>query len=95
MLTSNNDPQAAYNARNLERFKAEQRDRQRKKLMAGKADREHMEAVRGVQWRTRLTAVERKLLEVKTYLRYDPQNADLRAEAEALEEMYLELMGAA
>jgi len=49
-------------------------------------------AVRAVQWRTRFMACERKLIELKNYLRYKPQDADLRRETEAVEQMYKGLL---
>lgn len=53
---------------------------------------EHRRACRAIQWRTRLAAVERKLVEVKGMLRYCPQDAGLRAECATLEQMYAELL---
>jgi len=53
---------------------------------------EHRRACRAIQWRTRIAAVERKLVEVKGLLRYSPQDAGLRAECELLERMYADLL---
>lgn len=52
---------------------------------------ERLEAVRQVQWRSKITAVERKLVETRAYLRQVPQDANARAEAEKLERMFREL----
>ena len=48
-------------------------------------ERENPLAIRAVQWRTRFNTVERKLLQVRAYLRYLPQDLDLRKECETLE----------
>jgi hypothetical protein len=59
----------------------------------GKAQRkteaeEHVAACRAVQFRTRLSALERKLFSLRAYLRYQPQDTAARAEAEQLQAMY-------
>lgn len=87
--------QANANARYANRVKAQERAELlgRKRRAAAYADEQ--KAVRAVQWRTRFSAVERKLMQVKTYLRYNPQSESLRREAEELEAMYRSLLAEA
>ncbi len=47
---------------------------------------------RAVQFRTRLSLIERKLFSLKSYLRDQPQDSAARAEAEQLEAMYVQLL---
>ena len=68
----------------------EQEKRGRAARRAKEEDR--MRACRAVQWRTRFNAVERKLIELKNYLRYNPQDANLRQECETVEQMYKQLL---
>ncbi len=80
------------NARFVKQVKA-QNEMERRSLAARRAaEADRMKAVKAVQWRTRFNAVERKLIELRNYLRHDPENADLRREAEAIEQMYKELL---
>ncbi len=47
---------------------------------------------RAMQFRTRLSTIERKLFSLKSYLRDQPQDAAVRAEAGQLEAMYVQLL---
>ena len=56
------------------------------------AQRDNPVAVQATQWRTRFIVVERKLIQVRACLPYDPQDTELRREAETLEAIYKELL---
>ena len=61
----------------------------------GKAQRkaeEHVAACRAVQFRTRLSLLERRLFQLRAILRYQPQDEQLRAEAEQLEGLYRQML---
>lgn len=68
---------------------------QQKQSRATAEEASRMKAVRTVQWRTRFGACERKLIELKNYLRYCPNDVDACREAEAVEQMYKELLNEA
>jgi len=80
------------NARFAAQLKA-QNEQERLGRIARRAENaDRMKAVRAVQWRTRFNAVERKLIELRTYLRYNPQDPKLREECEVVEQMYKGLL---
>ena len=92
MLNNANNLQQQANIRFAARIKA-QNEREKRGLTARRtAEADRMKAVRAVQWRTRFNAVERKLIELKNYLRYNPQDSDLRQECETIEQMYKMLL---
>lgn len=84
--------QAAANAKFAAQVRAQREHAERVRAARRIEGESHQKAVRAVQWRTRLMQVERKLVEVKGYLRYSPQDPALRREAETLETMYKELL---
>jgi len=86
------DIQAQANRRFAAQVRAQ---RQREEVVRAARKREgasHRRACRAIQWRPRIAAGERKLVEVKGLLRYSPQDAGLRTECETLEKMYAELL---
>jgi len=80
------------NARFAAQVRAQNEQEQRRRVAHQAAEAERMKGVRAVQWRTRFNAVERKLIEVRNYLRYNPSDEALRAECAALEQMYRALL---
>lgn len=84
--------QVAANAKFAAQVRAQREHAERVRAARRREGEEHQRACRAVQWRTRFAAVERKLVEVKGYLRYSPQDPVLRREAETLEAMYKELL---
>lgn len=86
------DIQAAANAKFAAQVRAQRQQEEVVQAARRGKGEEHRRACRAIQWRTRIAAVERKLIEVKVYLRYSPQDPALRREAEMLEAMYKELL---
>jgi hypothetical protein len=74
------------------RFLAQVQRQQQASVIKRVEQEARMREVRAVQWRSRLTAVERKLREVRALLRELPQDAELRRECETLEATYKALL---
>lgn len=86
------DIQAQANRRFAAQAQAQRKHEEKVQAARRREGEEHLRACRAIQWRTRLAAVERKLVEVKGYLRYSPQDPALRTECKTLEKMYAELL---
>ena len=52
---------------------------------------EHRKVCDRISWQTQMAAYQRKLSELKFYLRHDPQNEALREEHDRVEAAYKEL----
>lgn len=92
MLNNADDVQARANARYAAQVRAQQDQERRGRAARAAAEENRMKAVRAVQWRTRFRAVEKKLIEIRTYLLYNPKDPSLRREADELETMYWALL---
>ncbi len=87
-----NDVQAQANRKYSARRQAHVAVEQCGRVARAEEEKEQARLNKAVQFRTRLSLIERRLFSVRAILRHQPQDAAARAEAEQLEALYKTLL---